>query len=901
MRSGQGDVMKKKALASLNLTYDEYVFLLRLWLAQSESAGISGLAVPMEEPDLRKKQMIWDALKKRGILYQAKDGLHMDANASGFIRGIIDSPDFLSLNKPSYQEKKRLITVYSTNGYFIWADQNASENTADLLLFDNEEETCAFAQPVLEEKDVPRRLKRKAFDGIFAEQGIGLTYDKKAKTILEITRGFNNGKAIKNISLYFINKTGFTVYSGLDTQRVVQESQGIEKLREAFSKELTAIRTPRKKKEEGGRKNYKDPEQEEKYSYHKLTDNPGFPKSRMAFFFWFVKNLIVLFFKNWKRSFLKLLAALGISGLGILWNLYGACYLNDTFWFDRKQRWGELTPYLFGGLLGSDTYGLGSIGSDSALLAGSLYYLLVLFVWTAGVHMFKKGPLGILKELGRVPGMTKQYFREQTRTGGYYLCKGLFYASVFGLLITNPLSVAVLGILLLASYTMGDESRLACFLMMWRSAGAYKKVEKHVADAPLYSELKLSIGGMGAGFLLYALLNLFLWKLLAYDLWARILFSILLCAAALLLSGKPVSKKNKHLLTLVLLTAAAGLLVHWNGYLPVLADDGGWSESGRTLKGLLANSGFSTILGLSVLVGLCVLGAPFTAAVIAGAATLGTAFVLANTNEYVARSADAFIYGKYSDYDPTLLSTAANMLVGIVPGVGDVWSLTAGTRDLTYDLPNGDYLGAAFDLLAIGHGINGLKNGNLKKAWDAAKESFEKSLGQSVPKETITGISDLTREQYEALERYTTNEYRNINGSLRGQEIATAENQEAIKQMQSALSKASLGEDMTLYRGSCIEELGSSLQGLSPEELVGRTYIQQGFMSTSASELVAKNNFHGNLFVKVLAEKGANGLDISSLSAFPNEAEILFNAGQEMLIEGAEWIDGVLHLIVTLK
>lgn len=49
------------------------------------------------------------------------------------------------------------------------------------------------------------------------------------------------------------------------------------------------------------------------------------------------------------------------------------------------------------------------------------------------------------------------------------------------------------------------------------------------------------------------------------------------------------------------------------------------------------------------------------------------------------------------------------------------------------------------------------------------------------------------------------------------------------------------------------------------------------------------------------ASKGAQALDISSISQFSTEAEVLFNAGQEMMITSAEVENGILHITVTIK
>lgn len=42
-------------------------------------------------------------------------------------------------------------------------------------------------------------------------------------------------------------------------------------------------------------------------------------------------------------------------------------------------------------------------------------------------------------------------------------------------------------------------------------------------------------------------------------------------------------------------------------------------------------------------------------------------------------------------------------------------------------------------------------------------------------------------------------------------------------------------------------------------------------------------------------------MDISSISQYTTEAEVLFNMGQEMLITSAEVRNGILHITVTIE
>lgn len=49
------------------------------------------------------------------------------------------------------------------------------------------------------------------------------------------------------------------------------------------------------------------------------------------------------------------------------------------------------------------------------------------------------------------------------------------------------------------------------------------------------------------------------------------------------------------------------------------------------------------------------------------------------------------------------------------------------------------------------------------------------------------------------------------------------------------------------------------------------------------------------------AAKGVQALNISSISQYATEEEVLFNVGQEMLIISAEVKNGILHITVIIK
>ena len=165
--------------------------------------------------------------------------------------------------------------------------------------------------------------------------------------------------------------------------------------------------------------------------------------------------------------------------------------------------------------------------------------------------------------------------------------------------------------------------------------------------------------------------------------------------------------------------------------------------------------------------------------------------------------------------------------------------------------------------------------------------------------QTYNDVSQLSKSQVDALTKYTGSEYSNINDSLRGLDTASPENAKTIETIKTVLDNSSLPEDMTLYRGTITKALGN-LQNLSPEELIGKSFVEQGFMSTSTSSMVS-HAFSGNMHMTIEAAKGVRALDISSISNFTLESEVLFGAGQEMVITSAEMIKGVLHITVMIS
>lgn len=143
----------------------------------------------------------------------------------------------------------------------------------------------------------------------------------------------------------------------------------------------------------------------------------------------------------------------------------------------------------------------------------------------------------------------------------------------------------------------------------------------------------------------------------------------------------------------------------------------------------------------------------------------------------------------------------------------------------------------------------------------------------------------MTAEQIQAIKSYTGSNYKKINQGLRGLRELPTECEEVVETLLTLLDESYLPKDMVVYRGTHRNNLGP-LKNLSPEQLIGKVFIDPGFVSTTKDERIAKIDFRGDVLMKINAPKGARALDISHLN--PIEAEVLINAGQKMKILSAK-------------
>lgn len=160
--------------------------------------------------------------------------------------------------------------------------------------------------------------------------------------------------------------------------------------------------------------------------------------------------------------------------------------------------------------------------------------------------------------------------------------------------------------------------------------------------------------------------------------------------------------------------------------------------------------------------------------------------------------------------------------------------------------------------------------------------------------------STLSTDEILAITKYTDNDhYQNINSVLRGvDDEFIGENAKIVDDLTEALSKSSLPENITLYRGTSTAMLGD-LKNASMDDLIGVNITEGAFMSSSLSEDVA-HRFADDLLLKIEAPAGSETAFIGNISEYSIEAEVLFNRGQKMIVKDAVMNEGVLELTVEI-
>lgn len=277
---------------------------------------------------------------------------------------------------------------------------------------------------------------------------------------------------------------------------------------------------------------------------------------------------------------------------------------------------------------------------------------------------------GFFADLFRIPAAVRDC---RTQKDGDGKSKWIVLALVWalGFLVMNPITIILAAVLLLLMFAQGSGNLLVQTAFLWACAKNRKKVDAGQKPEPdsRKDRLLLFYGSMGLA--IYGLVSVLLWFAVDYHWWVRLAVTVLMVLFALLqvflpgvFSGK--LRSGTAVIFLLCLTAMCAAAIFGSSLGIVLADDGGWSESGGTLAGLMQNAGFGIILGISLLtIGLALgwsLGLVGALSLAAGAGTFVVGLTDTKSGDYVRKSARQYFFGAEDGENKTIFCTGAELL-----------------------------------------------------------------------------------------------------------------------------------------------------------------------------------------------------------------------------------------------
>lgn len=148
----------------------------------------------------------------------------------------------------------------------------------------------------------------------------------------------------------------------------------------------------------------------------------------------------------------------------------------------------------------------------------------------------------------------------------------------------------------------------------------------------------------------------------------------------------------------------------------------------------------------------------------------------------------------------------------------------------------------------------------------------------------------ISQDEREASIYYTTNAYREINKYLRGKILnqADAKIQNAVKNIDTAMQKFNLTENITVFRGGSNKLVGGASTLEEVKALIGATVRDNGIMSTAVTQGAAWGSSGNNIGYEIQIPKGrGRGIYIDPISHYQGEQEFMVARGTEYKITGA--------------
>lgn len=706
----------KRPVILHTMSLNEYIMVFKYIMAETKhirSMGFVNTPLLFETLDnTRLESLTREALEHKTLINTEK-GIAINDIVITFIQNWIKSKDIIALKKPSFAESKGIFFT-NVEGVYLAIKQDAEKDEALLIADSNIKTVYNQLREEIEKHDLGTLNKLKFSDKVSDKYNgeVPLKVTPVSRVFLQCFDN-NSGKKYEVDELIHIGKKQLEIIQVDDTHKVLDFRRGknktlgkiiIQYIEKNCCSDLDNYARAKDLEKE-------DPEYYTRFSFKRLTQDQKFPKELFGFIKLIILN-IIKGFMNWK-NLLKTLAITAVMSLAVfLWNIFALCYLNDSFYIKIQSIFGKSTPYLLAGRAdASGVIGLPRFVDtiNTVTITAVLYYLLAIAVRTFIADIVS----GKLKSnFSYFLSFRRDIKRCEKATSNkidFYIWQELALAVLLNLFIFNPYAVFLLSVMLLISCMKYENGGIAPLLMMLNASCRYQKVAQGQQKPPVFGGFQLRLLGLSIGLFLCSALNLCLWFTVDFNFEIRLILSAILIILSFIKIG--IIKVNKSITTVVLVCCTAFIIIAVltrYGEISVLADDGGWTESGSSIIGLIQNLGWPTVVAyslvLAVAVGIgCATAGLGTAAIAVASGTMfGISALYTTFSEEGREEAYDFIWGGFSPYGGDNKNAGfLRFTLSFVPGLGTVLNYTTGLRDIYYATEIGDWETAIFGMFDL--------------------------------------------------------------------------------------------------------------------------------------------------------------------------------------------------------
>ena len=661
---------------------NSFYLLLRVRMQIRGINNINGVGKDFFEPETYQNgKKVLSSLIKKDLVVEQEGNILIREGLEKALDRILDSPQCMNFQNALLHKKDEVLSFYYADGVYVGVLMDKKET---IVVSSPEEEVLynAFIKQ-LDDKSVSRAFRPEHWDNIWRgtdTSGENGGIQKPAREVRITHSGNKNQRENFNTILVADNKK-IQIVRGADSlplENFNRETVSVQEWFGVICQELKRLKAEcQKKSGESGTASGKRGEAEEKSEYQKVTMIPGFPRSRIGFVFWsltrIIKGFPQMIMGMVKKKSLALLLYPLWAMLLFFYNMFMTCYYNDTFMLNRKARLGDLSPYIMAGTLSTPSTLKGLNMNWGQINTSFLVWPLMMLLTLIGrqfILQFKKRKWSLFCDFIKIPESARDCLNK-----GYGKGKSMWIvlaaAWTIGFIIMNPITIFLSALLLLLLFVQGADNGAVRLAFLWECAGNRKKIDAGQRPEPDSRKYRIMLLHGSIGMAIYGLVSLLLWFAVDYNWWIRLIVTILMVLFALIQVYMPgaMSSRLRSRVTiffLLFLVALCAVSIFGGNAGIVFADDGGWTESGRTLAGLLNNAGFSTILGISLLTIGLGLGLPLIGVAIASLIIGGGTFLVGLTNteagDYVRKSSRQYFFGPEEGENKTIFCTTTEFL-----------------------------------------------------------------------------------------------------------------------------------------------------------------------------------------------------------------------------------------------